>query len=214
MSKRRCLLAVVAATVLLSGCQMTRQNPYTGEEELADMTVGGTVGCMAGAVAGAMAGTEAAVLGCAGGAMVGGYLTNDLDKQADELRSELIGTGVQVVELDNSIQLNMDNLINFESSDFALSHEIKPALRSVATVLKAYPNSTIEVKGFADSSGNLISNITLSKDRAKSVADFIKSHGVAENRVRVMAYGIQEPLCENGTPQGRACNRRVELEIK
>ena len=207
------ILSVLTAVILLSGCQMTRQNPYTGEEEIADMTVGGTVGCVAGAVAGAVAGTEGVVLGCTGGALVGGYLMQDQDEQAKLLRSELVGTGVQVIELDNSIQLDISEVISFDSSNAELSHEIQPALRSVAKVLKEYPSSKIKVSGFADSSGKFASNVKLSKDRASSVADYIKNQGIPDSRVEVYAYGIQEPLCSNDTTQGRACNRRVELEI-
>lgn len=207
------ILLALGATLVLSGCQITRQNAFTGEEEVAAISKGAVVGCVAGAVAGSFGGTEGAVLGCTGGSIAAGYLMSDLDEKAEMLRSELVGTGVQVVELENSIQLEMDNLISFDSSEFKLSHEILPALRSISKVMSEYPESKLKVKGFADASGNFESNVKLSKDRASAVAKYILDHGIADNRVDVFAFGIQDPLCSNESSQGRACNRRVELEL-
>jgi len=53
----------------------------------------------------------------------------------------------------------------------------------------------------------------LSKNRALSVRNYLISQGIAGERVEYNGYGFDRPIAPNTTPEGRAANRRVEIEI-
>jgi OOP family OmpA-OmpF porin len=67
--------------------------------------------------------------------------------------------------------------------------------------------------GHTDSTGNADYNMGLSKRRAQSVADYLVSTGVEEQKLRVTGRGKNDPIASNDTPEGRAQNRRVEIIV-
>jgi len=69
------------------------------------------------------------------------------------------------------------------------------------------------IRGYADGSGHRIHNIYLSERRAKAVKNFFLDHGIAEDRLRVLWYGIKNPVADNKTKHGRKSNRRVTVEL-
>jgi len=73
----------------------------------------------------------------------------------------------------------------------------------------------IEVKGFADSSGNAAMNQKLSMDRAQEVVAFlIQSGNIPVRRIVAPgAMGTASPAASNETVQGRSQNRRVEVKV-
>lgn len=76
-----------------------------------------------------------------------------------------------------------------------------------------YPDTTLQIDGHTDSSGNDTKNQTLSEQRAESVRTYLIKQKVAAGRVNAHGYGERYPVCDNSTSQGRACNRRVEITI-
>jgi outer membrane protein OmpA-like peptidoglycan-associated protein len=96
---------------------------------------------------------------------------------------------------------------------------IKPVsfslLNEVATVLKAYPQiKKVQVEGHTDDRGNDDSNLKLSKDRAKSVLDYlVQKGGVEASRLVSEGFGETQPVADNATEAGRAQNRRVVFKI-
>lgn len=83
----------------------------------------------------------------------------------------------------------------------------------MATRIEACPDSRIVVTGFTDNSGNDAINVPLSADRAKSVADFLVSQGVAADHITSTGMGSANPIASNDTVEGRALNRRVEITV-
>ena len=71
----------------------------------------------------------------------------------------------------------------------------------------------IEIGGHTDNTGTSDYNEKLSRDRAKSVYDYLVAHGIAESRLSYRGYGIQKPIASNDTEEGRAKNRRTEFTI-
>ena len=69
----------------------------------------------------------------------------------------------------------------------------------------------IEVQGHTDNVGNDAYNQTLSEARAKAVAAGLTQHGVAADRLSAKGYGKTKPVADNGSDEGRAKNRRVEI---
>jgi OOP family OmpA-OmpF porin len=77
--------------------------------------------------------------------------------------------------------------------------------------MEAYPNLKIEVNGYTDALGSESGNLKLSQKRAKSVRDYLTSKGVAIDRIKAQGFGEQNPVADNGTPEGRQKNRRIEI---
>ncbi|HDY7867374.1 TPA: OmpA family protein [Vibrio vulnificus] len=210
----------LAILLTLSGCQATqRQNATTGESETNSATKGALIGAIAGAVAGAATGDKKdrgkrALIGAAGGAAIGGGVGYYFDQQEKALREALLNSGVQVERVgENQLLLRLENGIGFSSSSYALDSSIHNTLKGVAQILVEYPDTSLVIDGFTDSTGNDASNQILSERRAESVRNFLISQNVAAGRAVARGNGERYPLCTNSTAEGRACNRRVEIQI-
>ncbi|ELE2042208.1 OmpA family protein [Vibrio vulnificus] len=210
----------LAILLTLSGCQATqRQNATTGGSETNSATKGALIGAIAGAVAGAATGDKKdrgkrALIGAAGGAAIGGGVGYYFDQQEKALREALLNSGVQVERVgENQLLLRLENGIGFSSSSYALDSSIHNTLKGVAQILVEYPDTSLVIDGFTDSTGNDASNQILSERRAESVRSFLISQNVAAGRAVARGNGERYPLCTNSTAEGRACNRRVEIQI-
>jgi outer membrane protein OmpA-like peptidoglycan-associated protein len=105
--------------------------------------------------------------------------------------------------------------IAFESSKALLLEESRARLESVAKLMKEHPAiKRLSIEGFTDSSGNAKKNTDLSAERAKTVQAFLVEQGVDSDRLEHHGFGSERPLVDNGTPAGRAVNRRVEFVVK
>ena len=103
--------------------------------------------------------------------------------------------------------------INFEPDGFSLTSGSQDQLTQVADKLKACPNVNVAVVGHTDNTGNDAINIPLSGNRAKSVADYLISQGVAADHITSSGVGSTQPIASNDTPDGRAQNRRVDITV-
>lgn len=205
------IISICALTALVSGC--TTVNPYTGQTQTAKSTWGTAIGATTGALIGSRNSSEGALIGALAGGAIGGGVGYYLDVQAAELRAELVSTGVQVVESDDSIRLIMPGNITFKTDSADINSSFYPVLNSVARVLNKYSNSTVLVSGHTDSTGSAEYNLNLSRERAGSVAAYLQGQGVKSSRFEVLGLGSSNPIASNDTPNGRAQNRRVEIKI-
>lgn len=198
---------------VLSGC--TTLNPYTGEKEISDTSIGTGVGAASGAIVGGLIGhnAESALIGAGIGAVLGGVTGNYMDRQNDELRAQLQGTGVQVARVGKDIRLIMPGDITFENDRSDIRANFYNTLNSVAIVLKKFNKSTIKVAGFASSTGGAMHNQELSESRAQAVANYLIAQKIDPNRVMAIGYGARYPVASNATQEGQARNRRVEITI-
>ncbi|MCL6417412.1 OmpA family protein [Aestuariirhabdus sp. Z084] len=207
------IAAISLTGLLLAGCQTT--NPYTGEQEVNKTTKYGGVGALAGAVVGGLAnGKKGALAGAALGGAAGagyGYYT---DQQEAALRQRLQGTGVQVQRTGNDLKLIMPGNITFATNSYNIQSSFYSVLGSVALVLKEFDENPVEVVGHTDSTGSRQHNMGLSEKRAQSVASYLVNQGVAGPRITYFGAGPDQPIASNGTKQGRALNRRVELNLR
>ncbi|EGU47495.1 putative lipoprotein [Vibrio ichthyoenteri ATCC 700023] len=211
----------LALTIALTGCQATqRQNATTGESETNSATSGALIGAIAGVAIGLATGDDAkerrknALIGAAGGAAIGGGAGYYFDQQEAALRKQLLDSGVQVERIgENQLLLRLENGIGFASSSYQLDSSIHRTLGGVATILTEYPDTSLVINGYTDSTGNDQMNQTLSERRAESVRSYLVQQGVAPGRAIARGYGERFPLCSNETTSGRACNRRVEIQI-
>ena len=202
--------AVLGGAVVLAGCTT---NPYTGEQQVSKAA---TYGAGAAAVCGLVGAIDSsqharnAALGCGiVGAGVGAYM----DVQEAKLREQLQGTGVSVVREGDNIRLVMPGNITFQTDSYNLRGDFYPVLNSVGEVLAKYADTTIRLTGHTDNTGSRQYNQTLSERRASSVANYLVTRDVARSRMLVQGMSFDQPVADNGTADGRAQNRRVELYI-
>jgi peptidoglycan-binding protein ArfA len=103
--------------------------------------------------------------------------------------------------------------INFQTDGFSLTPASRQRLTQIADTLTACPDPKVAVVGHTDNSGNDAANVPLSNKRAKAVADYLLSQGVAGDRVTSKGVGSAEPVAPNDTPAGKAQNRRVAITV-
>jgi peptidoglycan-binding protein ArfA len=103
--------------------------------------------------------------------------------------------------------------INFTTDGFTLAPDSRQVVSQIAGKLKGCPDSEVAVVGYTDNSGTDAINVPLSGNRAKAVADALVSNGVATGAVTSRGAGAAEPVASNGTSEGRAQNRRVEITV-
>jgi outer membrane protein OmpA-like peptidoglycan-associated protein len=207
------LIAALTAAALLGACTT---DPYTGEQKVSNTAAGAGLGALAGAGLGMLAGgndRRNALVGAGVGALAGGLVGNYMDGQEAELRAQLQGTGVSVTRAGDRIILNMPSNITFASDQDAISSQFYPTLNSVTLVLKKYNQTLIDVYGHTDSTGDDAHNLDLSQRRAMSVATYLNSQGIDGRRFSVIGYGESRPIATNATAEGRALNRRVEIQL-
>ena len=102
--------------------------------------------------------------------------------------------------------------VNFAFDSAALSAQAKKTLDEKAVpLLNENPAVRVRIVGHTDSIGTDRYNQGLSERRARSVADYLASRGIARARMVTEGRGEREPVAPNSVAAGRAANRRVEM---
>ena len=101
--------------------------------------------------------------------------------------------------------------VNFASGRDELTPGSFAVLDDVARQLIEAPTVRVEIVGHTDATGGRTRNISLSLSRAEAVRAYLVMQGVPAERLVPRGYGPDQPIANNGTPTGRAANRRVEL---
>lgn len=123
------------------------------------------------------------------------------------------GEKIKVPKLQKGKPIRLNDL-NFATNSAILNGKSMDILDELVTFLKLKPSMTIEIHGHTDNRGGAATNLTLSKDRAKSVMEFLIQQGIASNRLNYKGFGQTKPKTSNNTEAGRATNRRVEFVIQ
>lgn len=103
--------------------------------------------------------------------------------------------------------------VNFRTGRSDLTPSSFTVLDEVAASLVANPTVKIEIGGHTDATGARATNLRLSLGRAMAVRAYLVSKGVAPDRLVARGYGPDKPVADNRTVEGRAQNRRVELNL-
>ena len=215
--RNRFLAAACGASLLASGC--TTLDAYTGEERTARAQRQAVIGAVSGAVAGLITGDSSmerkkrALVGAGLGALTGAAVGSYMDRQEARLRAELERTGVSVTRVGDNITLNMPGNITFATNSADLNATFYEVLNSVSIVVNEFEQTVIEVAGHTDSTGSDAYNQQLSERRANSVARYLGTRNVRNDRVIEVGMGESRPVASNDTDAGRQLNRRVELTL-
>jgi outer membrane protein OmpA-like peptidoglycan-associated protein len=116
----------------------------------------------------------------------------------------------QPMEVGNKVVLNN---IFFDYNQSSIRNESRNEIERLALMLFKNPTVKIEISGHSDSKGSDEYNQKLSEARAKSVVDYLIMLDVEPERLTAKGYGKTRPVASNDTEEGRALNRRTEVEI-
>ncbi|BDU78029.1 OmpA family protein [Mesoterricola sediminis] len=106
-------------------------------------------------------------------------------------------------------------VLHFQNDRAELDAAAEAAIRKVAETLKGFGGQyDLRVVGYTSSTGNAAHNRALSLRRARAVAKVLESAGIPAARLKAEGAGPDAPIADNGTAEGRARNRRVEIEVK
>jgi len=101
-------------------------------------------------------------------------------------------------------------LFDFDSAE--IKSEAFPMLDDAVLILKKNPQMKVEIDGHTDNKGSAAYNMNLSERRAKAVMKYFVDQGVEAERLATKGFGFTKPAASNDTKEGRAKNRRVELQ--
>jgi len=147
---------------------------------------------------------------------------SDSEQMAEKVEAALAAAGLQdQVEVDFNAQyvlITLNGAVLFDSGSAELKSDAVPMMEKIAVILGQYTNNIIEVEGHTDnvpmSSARYENNDVLSMYRALYVADFIRDNTTLElSHIKSSGRGEYVPVADNGTAEGRARNRRVEIKI-
>ena len=108
----------------------------------------------------------------------------------------------------------LTNNIYFKSGKLTIDKSSYDELYDIADIMQALPDYEFLIAGHVDSSSSIESGITLSKQRADAVKNFLVKAGVNPSQLETIGYGATKPKYNNNTPSGRSKNRRVEISLK
>ncbi|WP_297595901.1 OmpA family protein [uncultured Cetobacterium sp.] len=205
MRNKKTIAMLLLTTSLLGACTAAGNKKVSG-------TAGGAA---AGALIGQIVGkdTKGTLIGAGIGALAGLGWGAYKDAQYKEFLKALQSTNITVTNNKDNINLRLPGESSFKSGSAVLNGGFYAPLNSIANIMNKYPETKIQVSGYTDNTGNPNSNLNLSLQRAQSVANYLSAQGVSPSRISSIGYGDRNPVASNATSEGKALNRRVEINI-
>jgi outer membrane protein OmpA-like peptidoglycan-associated protein len=120
----------------------------------------------------------------------------------------------EVKEEPRGMVITLSGSVLFASNQSALLPEARSRLDQVSDVLLSTRERNIMVEGHTDSQGSNSYNMDLSQRRADSVRNYIVQRGYESDLIKARGLGEGNPIADNGSAEGRANNRRVEIIIE
>ena len=197
---------IIAMLVGMAGCA-----------SMSNKEKGAVIGAGSGAAIGGAIGNQTgntllgAIIGAAVGGAAGAYIGNYMDDQAEEIERDLEGATVERVG--EGIKITFDSGILFDTNSAAVQSAGRQNLLNLADILQKYGDTDILIEGHTDATGSEEYNLTLSSNRARSVATILEGAQVLPTRFTIMGYGEAQPVGDNDTADGRQANRRVDIAI-
>ena len=200
------LAALAAGATTLTGCA-----------SLNNKERGALIGAAAGGAAGAAVGNKnggtarGAIIGAAVGGTAGAIIGHQMDQRAKELKQAI--PNARVERVGEGIIVTFDSGLLFDFNSDVLRPAARTNLQALAQNVDKYPNTYVMVVGHTDAKGDDAYNQRLSERRATSATTYLRTQGVASNRVRMAGRGESEPVAANESETGRQANRRVEIAL-
>lgn len=212
-NSRKSIFAILFVASLTFSCDATRN----ASDKQKGTVIGATGGAAVGGVIGNNVGEGNTALGAIIGGVVGGaagaYIGNQMDEQAKRIEEEIPGAEVERVGEGINVTFDETSGVYFDTEQYNINQRSREALDRLTAIFNEYPNSNILIEGHTDSTGSNAYNLTLSKNRAQAVTNYLRQEGISSGRLDTKWYGEAQPKYDNSTVEGRAKNRRVELAI-
>jgi outer membrane protein OmpA-like peptidoglycan-associated protein len=136
----------------------------------------------------------------------------DLEAKLKDAR-DTIAKIAAVKDDDRGMVITLQGEVLFKTGEYKLKPAAMAKLDQIAEALKG-KEQPIVVEGFTDTVGQHDFNMTLSQNRAQAVRDYLVSKGMPQDLVTAKGFGPDQPVADNGSIDGRAQNRRVEIVVQ
>lgn len=212
----------LTTALALAGCMLVQVGCSSMSNTGKGALIGGGGGAGLGAaLGGIIGGGKGAAIGAGIGAAVGtgagALIGNKMDKQQKQLEEELANKATVEETTDQNglraIKVTFNGGILFPTNGTTLSSSAKTELTRFAQSLIGNPDTNVQIYGFTDDTGTLQINQRVATGRADAVRTYLLNSGVASNRLYAEGLPMQDYIASNGTAEGRAQNRRVEIYI-
>ena len=227
MSIIRTAVPLIVLTSVLTGCAGLQKTDWP-----TCAAVGGVGGAALGAIkssawagGGAVFGAGMAAAYCwvhGDGDADGDGVPDSRDKCPDTPKGvevDAVGCPIVAVVVVETVVVKEETIVvrdvHFEFNSAKLTAADKDKLNVIAARLKKdAANAQLKATGYTDSVGSDAYNLKLSKERAQSVVEYLIASGIPRNQfASVAGAGESSPVASNQTPEGRAQNRRTEIQI-
>lgn len=134
----------------------------------------------------------------------------DAEARARGLEAQL--RDLEAKKTDRGMVITLGDVL-FDTNEANLKAGGMRNVQRLADFFKQYPQRTVMIEGFTDSTGTMKRNQQLSDDRAQSVRTALLGMGMGNERITSRGYGESYPAANNDTAAGRQLNRRVEIIV-
>ena len=104
-------------------------------------------------------------------------------------------------------------VVFFQEGSIDLSPAGREYLERLTELLQRYPDFYLRLSVHTDTRGNTADNQTLTDNQARICGNYLNTRGISPDRLQIRAFGETRPIANNRYPEGRAKNRRVEVEM-
>ncbi len=144
--------------------------------------------------------------------------SNTFQELLQEMKGEIAQGQIAITELKGKLTMDVVDKILFASGESAVKKEGLAVLKRVVDILKNVKDKNIRIEGHTDNiqiTSRLAkvypTNWELSAARAINVTKYLQQQGIDAKILSATAFGEFQPLADNGTPEGRAKNRRIAI---
>jgi len=138
----------------------------------------------------------------------------------EKMKSEISQGQVTISELKGKLTVNMVDSILFDSGKAEVKAGGLEILGKVISILKDVKDKSIRIEGHTDNvqivgalAKRYPTNWELSAARAINVARYLQDEGIDPGQLAAVAYGEWKPVGDNDTEEGKAKNRRIEINL-
>jgi outer membrane protein OmpA-like peptidoglycan-associated protein len=136
----------------------------------------------------------------------------DMEAKLKDAR-DTIAKIAAVKDDDRGMVITLQGEVLFKTGKWELKAGAMAKLDQIADALRG-KEQPIVVYGFTDNVGAIDMNMDLSQKRAQSVRDYLVTKGIPQDLITAQGKGPSDPISDNGSIEGRAANRRVELVVQ
>jgi len=136
-------------------------------------------------------------------------------REKQQLRARLLEQFNRVLPTSDTprgLVVNMGDVL-FDTGKSDLRSDAREALAKLSGIVLNYPSLKLNIEGHTDSTGGAELNQTLSEERANSVRDYLIGQGLDARSLSALGFGMNNPVADNSTGEGRQKNRRVEIIV-